>query len=914
MSFLTKIFGNPNTKEVSQITDNVVNSVNSLEAAWARLSDQELKNKTVEFKDQLSQGKTLDDILVPAFATVREAAKRVINQRHFDVQLIGGYVLHHGQIAEMKTGEGKTLTSTLAIYLNALAGKGIHVVTVNDYLAKRDAAWMGQIYSFLGLTIGCLQNQTVSYLYDPENQSTNFLDRIKVCTRQEAYRADITYGTNNEFGFDYLRDNMVIQKQDMVQRDLYYAIVDEIDSILIDEARTPLIISAPAEESTDQYYRFAKLVTQLLPTADYNIDEKMRAATLTEEGITKMEKLLGVDNIYVEGGMSTVHHLEQALRAYTLFKRDRDYVVKDSEVIIVDEFTGRLMPGRRYSEGLHQAIEAQEGVEIKRESQTLATVTFQNYFRMYQKLAGMTGTAATEAEEFNKIYNLDVVDIPTNKPMVRQDLNDQIYRSEVGKFKAVAGEVKRIHDIGQPILIGTISIEKNEVLAELLEREGVPHQVLNAKHHEKEAQIIADAGKLGAVTLATNMAGRGVDIILGGAPPADQNSAEFKDWQAEHQKVVELGGLHIIGTERHESRRIDNQLRGRSGRQGDPGSSRFYVSLEDDLMRIFGSERIKSLMETLRVPEDMPIENRMISRALESAQKKVEGHNFDIRKHLVEYDDVMNKQRETIYRRRRTALEKGEELKNEMLKLIYDELKKVVNFHTLAGNPSDWDLEEVYEVANTIFPLDSSIRLKMEAIEEREKKGRLNDEEAREAIINYLYERSVEKYNQLEKQVNDAFKQDQAMRQLEMGILLRTIDVLWVEHLEVMDYMRRGIGLRGYGQRDPLVEYKKESFGLFKNLIEIIRQQVVYSVFKVSAAQQLGQSLMQRQGISLSGALKEMDKGQGQFHEPEFTGSGSNTSSTAIKPKAKDATGQKVGRNDPCPCGSGKKYKKCHGK
>ncbi|MFA5076773.1 MAG: preprotein translocase subunit SecA, partial [Patescibacteria group bacterium] len=510
MSFLTKIFGNPNTKEVSQITDNVVNSVNSLEAAWARLSDQELKNKTVEFKDQLSQGKTLDDILVPAFATVREAAKRVINQRHFDVQLIGGYVLHHGQIAEMKTGEGKTLTSTLAIYLNALAGKGIHVVTVNDYLAKRDAAWMGQIYSFLGLTIGCLQNQTVSYLYDPENQSTNFLDRIKVCTRQEAYRADITYGTNNEFGFDYLRDNMVIQKQDMVQRDLYYAIVDEIDSILIDEARTPLIISAPAEESTDQYYRFAKLVTQLLPTADYNIDEKMRAATLTEEGITKMEKLLGVDNIYVEGGMSTVHHLEQALRAYTLFKRDRDYVVKDSEVIIVDEFTGRLMPGRRYSEGLHQAIEAQEGVEIKRESQTLATVTFQNYFRMYQKLAGMTGTAATEAEEFNKIYNLDVVDIPTNKPMVRQDLNDQIYRSEVGKFKAVAGEVKRIHDIGQPILIGTISIEKNEVLAELLEREGVPHQVLNAKHHEKEAQIIADAGKLGAVTLATNMAGRGV--------------------------------------------------------------------------------------------------------------------------------------------------------------------------------------------------------------------------------------------------------------------------------------------------------------------------------------------------------------------------------------------------------------------
>ncbi|MBI5621509.1 preprotein translocase subunit SecA [Candidatus Falkowbacteria bacterium] len=913
MSVIKKIFGDPTLKEIGRITKLVVEPVNTLELEIAALSDEGLRAKTAEFKQQLASGKTLDDILVPAFAVVREAAKRVLGMRHFDVQLIGGATLHRGQIAEMKTGEGKTLVATLSVYLNALEGNGVHVVTVNDYLSKRDGCWMGQVYSFLGLSVGILQNQLVSYLYDPFNTAPDYLERVIACSRRDAYAADITYGTNNEFGFDYLRDNMVVDLPQMVQRGLHYGIVDEIDSILIDEARTPLIISAPAEESADLYYKFAQLVTRLQENIDYNIDEKMRSSTLTDAGVVKLEKALGLDNIYAEGGITTVHHIEQALRAYALFKRDRDYVVKDGEVIIVDEFTGRLMPGRRYSEGLHQAIEAKEGVQIQRESQTLATITFQNYFRMYKKLSGMTGTAATEAEEFGKIYNLEVLEIPTNRPLVRKDLNDRIYKNESGKFMAVAKGIKELQAKGQPVLVGTISIEKNEILSELLTREGVAHEILNAKNHEREAQIIADAGRVGAVTLATNMAGRGVDIILGGKPP-DKASVEYVTWQAEHEQVVELGGLFVLGTERHESRRIDNQLRGRAGRQGDPGASQFYISLEDDLMRIFGPERVKSMMNILKVPDDMPIENKLITRSLESAQKKVEGHNFDIRKHLVEYDDVINKQRETIYRRRRTALAQSDDLKEEVLKLVKEELTAVVNFHTQAGNPTEWDLEEIYEVAHSMFPVDSAVRLKMAAIELKGERHNLNDEAARAAIINYLFELAVTQYNGLAAKAKESLGQDGAMNRVAKGIVLQSIDTLWVDHLDAMDHMRRGIGLRGYGQRDPLLEYKKESFRLFQQLLEFVRKQIVYSIFKVGLAADTAQSLLQRQGVSLSGAQKTMG------NNVSFGGVAAASQAVALPAKAKDDEGNKVGRNDPCPCGATKpdgtpvKYKHCHGK
>ncbi|MFA6533660.1 MAG: preprotein translocase subunit SecA [Patescibacteria group bacterium] len=904
MSILTKIFGDPTAKEIAEIQANVVAPINALEPEMVKLTDAELKAKTAEFKAELAAGKTLDEILVPAFAVVREAAKRVLGQRHFDVQLIGGYALHRGKIAEMRTGEGKTLTSTLAIYLNALAGAGVHVVTVNDYLAKRDACWMGQIYNFLGLTIGINQNQQVSFLYDPANPAADYLERIIPCQRQAAYAADITYGTNNEFGFDYLRDNMVLAAGEMVQRELAYAMVDEIDSILIDEARTPLIISAPAEESGAEYTQFAKLVTQLKENEDYNIDEKMRAASLTENGIIKIEKALGVENIYAEGGVTTVHHLEQALRAFVLFKKDRDYVVKDGEILIVDEFTGRLMPGRRYSEGLHQAIEAKEGVDIKRESQTLATITFQNYFRMYRKLCGMTGTAATEAEEFAKIYKLEVLEIPTNRPMIRRDQNDRIYKNEIGKFKAVTQAIKEASQSGRPVLAGTISIEKNEILSELLDREGVAHKVLNAKHHAEEAEIIAQAGKIGGVTLATNMAGRGVDIILGGKTP-DKDSPDYPRWQEEHQKVVELGGLLVMGTERHESRRIDNQLRGRSGRQGDPGTSQFYISLEDDLMRIFGPDRVKSLMNTLRVPDDMPIENRLITRAMESAQRKVEGHNFDIRKHLVDYDDVINKQRETIYRRRRLALTAGDGLQNEIFDLLKEELTAITAAHTPGNQPSDWNLEEIYEVVNSIFAVGSAVRLSLEDIAQKEQRGQFSPEEARAAIVGYLFSLAVENYNNLAAEVARRFGQPELWPKILQGIVLRSIDTLWVEHLDAMDHLRRGIGLRGYGQRDPLLEYKKESFLLFKQLLQLVRQQIVYSLYKVGSAEPAAQSLLNRQGINLSGAEKTMSE---------------HSAPTPLVQKLKTATGQKVGRNDPCPCGAVKpdghpvKYKDCHGK
>jgi len=912
MNLFNKIFGDPNVKFLKSLQP-IIDQVNQLEPSIGALSDLQIKDKIQELKKQLQEGKSLDDILPEVFACVRDAAKRTIGQRHYDVQLLAGIALHRGHIAEMRTGEGKTLAATLPLCLNALAGKGAHLVTVNDYLSSRDCGWMGPVYHALGLRAGVIIHDQ-AFIFDPEYANESHDDErlrhLKPVSRQEAYQADITYGTNNEFGFDYLRDNMVQEPGQMVQRDLYYSIVDEVDSILIDEARTPLIISAPDMESTDKYRQFSKLVTKLQEGQDYNIDEKMRAATLTEEGISKMEKLLGVENIYTEGGISEVHHIEQALRAYALFKLDRDYVVKDGEVIIVDEFTGRLMYGRRYSEGLHQAIEAKEGVEVQRESRTLATITFQNYFRLYEKLAGMTGTAATEAEEFAKIYNLEVTPIPTNKEMVRSDLSDRIYKNEIGKFQAVVKEVKERHEKGQPILIGTISIEKNELLAQFLEREGIQVQALNAKQHEKEASIIAQAGRLGAVTVATNMAGRGVDIKLGG-DPVDP---------AEEQKIKEAGGLHIIGTERHESRRIDNQLRGRSGRQGDPGSTQFYVSMDDDLMRIFGSDRMKNLMEKLHVPDDMPIENSLISRSLEAAQKKVEGHNFDIRKHLVEYDDVVNKHRETIYKKRREALNQ-QELKDKVLSLILAEIKEVANFHTASDDERTWNMEEIYEVMNTIFSIPSAVRLKLEDIAD-DAGSDIEDKSSRGKLIGYLCKLAIEQYNQLEEKIIKATGSPKAMRQVEKGIMLRAIDTLWIEHLETIDHLRTGIGLRAYGQHDPLVEYQREAYKLFKELLSLIQKQVVYSIYKIGVATDMAPSMMQQAAAhaTFQAPAKTMAEGQSAIAaigKNQVTPQQKEVERRTAQLPTDDNThfqGQRVGRNDLCPCGSGKKFKKCHGK
>jgi preprotein translocase subunit SecA len=931
MSIITKIFGDPNERVVRKIREEIVSQINELEPKYNKMSDEELRSQTEIFRGQLKDGKSIDELLLDAFAAVREAARRAIGLRHFDVQLVGGIVLHRGQIAEMKTGEGKTLVATLPLYLNALPGKGAHLVTVNDYLSKIGAGWMSPVYHALGLTVGVIVHEQ-AFIYDPAvNDDKIYDERLKhfrPVTRQEAYRADITYGTNNEFGFDFLKDNMVYGLDQMAQRELNYAIVDEVDSILVDEARTPLIISAPDEESSEKYYQFAELVSRLKENEDYNIDEKMRAATLTEEGIHKMEKWLGVENIYVEGGITSIHHIEQALKARTLFKRDRDYVVRPAssggeEVVIVDEFTGRLMFGRRYSEGLHQAIEAKEGVKIQRESKTLATVTFQNLFRLYKKLAGMTGTALTEAEEFSKIYNLEVVPIPTNKPMVRKDKVDRIYKNETGKFKAVIEEIKIRHEKGQPILVGTISIEKNELLSEMLAREGIEYNLLNAKNHEREAEFISQAGRLGAVTIATNMAGRGVDIILGGNPASQEEAGQ----------VRAAGGLHVIGTERHESRRIDNQLRGRAGRQGDPGSSQFYVSMEDDLMRIFGSDRMKRIMETLGVPEDMPIENRMIGKSIESAQRKVEGHNFDIRKHLLDYDDVLNKHREVIYRKRREVLEllliksesetnksesdklvleensskpKSNSLKSMILEMVEDEIEQVVLFHTASDQENNWNLEEIYEVANTIFSIPIDARIKMDDL--RHWAGdKAHDAAVRTAIIEYLVEQAKKAYASLEEQIASVTKDEKAIHQVEQGIILRSIDTLWIEHLEAMDHLRHGIGLRGYGQRDPLVEYKKESYRMFHELLNLINKQIVYSIYKVGPATEMAPSMMEKaKNVTFQAPAKEMQKG---------IGFGTEEVSKSHEPaKVRDESGNKVGRNDLCPCGSGKKYKKCHGK
>ena len=892
-TILAKIIGNQNERELKKIHP-VVKRVNELEAEVSKLSDADLRSKTSEFKGRLKADESLDDLLPEAFAVVREAGKRTIDMRHFDVQIIGGYVLHQGKIAEMKTGEGKTLVATLPIYLNALNGDGVHLVTVNDYLARRDAEWMSPIYKFLDMSVGFIQHDM------PEKE------------RKAAYRCDITYGTNNEYGFDYLRDNMKYSGSDCVQPGHNFAIVDEVDSILVDEARTPLIISGPSEESTDKYYRIDKLIPRLVREQDYKIDEKARTVVLQETGVAKGEHFLGVENLYDPNHMELVHHIQQALKAHTLFKRDADYMVKDGQVIIVDEFTGRLMPGRRYSDGLHQALEAKEGVRIERENQTLATITFQNYFRMYDKLAGMTGTAETEAAEFDKIYKLEVVVIPTNQPLIRKEYPDLVYRTEREKFNAVADEIKELNSTGQPVLVGTTSIEKSERVSTLLKRRGIKHVVLNAKYHEKEAEIVAQAGKKGAVTIATNMAGRGTDIILGGNPEfqakltfrarnlnpekqVDEYREELKkflpDWQKEHDEVIELGGVHIIGTERHEARRIDNQLRGRSGRQGDPGSSRFYLSLEDDLMRIFGSENISGLMHKLGMEEGVPIESRLITKQIERAQKQVEGRNFEIRKHLLEYDDVMNKQRQEIYRFRRDLLDEQDQ-KEYILGLTEDILLEFLDTYThLDMNPEEWDLENLKVNLKRVFAVDLP-----------EKAGQLSRPELEEQLLDQV----KSKYEDKEKDVGA-----EMMRWYERMVMLQIMDQQWKDHLLALDHLKEGIGLRGYGQRDPLVEYKRESFGLFEELWNRATEEMVRMLFLLRPITETDE----RELLTARQRRQEVT-----YSDPETTSSAAFQPSqtvddrTAAAVKTVVRNNPKVGRNDPCPCGSGKKYKKCCGR
>ena len=875
MSILSKIFGDANQKYLNSVKP-IIDKINALEEAFIKLTGDELKNKTEEFRNRLNspnakgdtfgKGVTLDDLLSSAFATVREAAKRTLKQRHFDVQLIGGIALHQGKIAQMATGEGKTLTATLAAYLNALSSS-VHIITVNDYLARRDTAWMGQIYDFLGLSVGCV-NSEESYIYDPahtgegqdkvRDETGGFKiihEFLRPASKYDVYSCDVVYGTNTEFGFDYLRDNLVVDQSQIISPNRSFAIVDEVDSILIDEARTPLIISMPDAQSPKLYETFARIVPRLKENEDYNVDLKMRTAVITDAGLNKVENILGIGNIYDEKGARYVHHLEVALKAQSLFHQDKDYVVRNGEVIIVDEFTGRLLIGRRYSEGLHQAIEAKEGVKVEQESKTLATITFQNFFRLYKKLAGMTGTAATSAEEFHKVYNLGVVIVPTNKPMIRKNLSDRIYKTEKAKLNAIVAEIKNRHKIGQPVLIGTISIENNEKLSQLLSREGVKHEVLNAKQHEREAAIHAQAGRLGAVTVATNMAGRGVDIILGGNPQDPEHS----------RRVCELGGLHVIGTERHEARRIDNQLRGRSGRQGDPGSSQFFVSLEDSLLQIFGGARIKSLMETLNIPEDQPIEAGLISKAIESAQTKIEGFNFDARKHILEYDDVMNQHRMLVYKKRCDILSGSS--REEIIKAIKNQTVNIINFHTAETMEKQWDREEIYQNLKTIFPIND------------ENKEFLMANQIPQKIIDY-FENLVEAlYLKREKETGA----DMA-RQIEKLIMLNILDNLWTNHLEDMEYLRDSVRLRAYGQRDSLVEYKNESRQLFKDLLLNFEARVAMTIFKVVLPQNFAQ---QNFGAPKPAAPENP--------APQLRG------------------GVSVGRNDPCPCGSGKKYKKCHG-
>ncbi|HET6464044.1 MAG TPA: preprotein translocase subunit SecA [Nitrospiria bacterium] len=891
---IRKVIGTKNDRELKRLAP-MVEQISAFEPALSSLDDEQLRSKTEEFRSRLASGASLDDVLPEAFAVVRETSKRRLGMRHFDVQLLGGIVLHEGKISEMKTGEGKTLVATLPLYLNALPGLGAHLVTVNDYLAKRDAQWMGPIYHALGLSVGVIQHEA-AFRFDPTYEAADRrLQYLRPVSRPEAYHSDITYGTNNEFGFDYLRDNMTVDLSQGVQRELHYAIVDEVDSILIDEARTPLIISGPTEESTDKYYRINQIIPSLKETEDYTVEEKTKTVTLTEEGNAKVERLLGVSNLYDLSNMELVHHVIQGLKAHTLFNRDVDYVVKDGEVMIVDEFTGRLMPGRRWSDGLHQAVEAKEGVKIANENQTLASITFQNYFRLYKKLAGMTGTADTEAAEFAKIYNLDVMVIPPNRNMIRKDYADVVYRTEHEKFNAIVEEAAELHQKGQPVLVGTISIEKSERLSGLLKRQGVKHSVLNAKYHEKEAEIIAQAGSKGAVTIATNMAGRGTDILLGGnpdflfkrhliqqpeMPPAEQNrlfERIKKECETEKAEVVTLGGLHILGTERHESRRIDNQLRGRAGRQGDPGSSRFYLSLEDDLMRIFGSERISGLMQRLGMEEGIPIEHRMVTRAIENAQKKVEAHNFDIRKQLLEYDDVMNKQREVIYEQRRRVL-RGENLTDLFLGMIDDRLNEILELYCPEGvYPEEWDVKGLNEALVRQFTMNPENEAEMKEL-------------GRTALRENLVQKIDEAYKKKEAELGEPL-----MRQLEKMVMLRVIDAQWKDHLLAMDYMKEGIGLRGYGQKDPLVEYKREGFGMFAALMERIKNDAVEHLFKIQ--------VVKDQPAPTPRPAAAPPPQKLQFSR----GDAPAQSKTAHRDV------QKVGRNDPCPCGSGKKYKKCHG-
>jgi preprotein translocase subunit SecA len=943
MSFLIKILGDPNEREVDRHLRRV-EEINALEAGMEARSDAELRDLTAELRARVEEARqaalelaetsedgeslgpgperletaekavdtVLDEILPEAFAAVREVSRRHLGLRHFDVQMVGGVVLHQGKIAEMKTGEGKTLVATLPLYLNALAGKGSHLVTVNDYLARRDAGWNGPVYHALGMSVGVIMGPpqqgagyNQSFIYDPdfvdESHPDPRLQHLRPCTRAEAYAADITYGTNNEFGFDYLRDNMAQDLSQCVQRDLYFAIVDEVDSILVDEARTPLIISGQGQDSTEKYQQYARLIPRLDKETDYTVDEKTRSAALTDEGIAKVEKWTGIRNIYDFDNAVEAHQVNQALKAHALYHRDEDYIVRDGEVIIVDEFTGRTMPGRRWSDGLHQAIEAKEGVKVQQEMQTLATITFQNYFRLYRKLAGMTGTAVTEAEEFHKIYNLEVVVIPTNQPMVREDNPDVIYKSEEAKYRAVVEEIIERHQNGQPVLVGTTDIAKSERLARMLEKRGTAHSVLNAKFHEKEAQIVADAGQPGAVTIATNMAGRGTDIVLGPGVP-------------------DVGGLHIIGTERHESRRIDNQLRGRSGRQGDPGSSRFFISLEDELMRIFGKnmERVGGLME-----EDVPLESRLVSRSIESAQSKVEGYNFDARRHVVEYDDVMNAQRKTIYEDRRKIL-MGVDTRTNVLGFIRDLIADTVPGYVDARHRELWDLSGLFDHLGQIVPLPALDQVDSTAL------GHTPTE-----VVDSIYDMVLQAYEDLERQVGG-----ETMRQLERWIMLRTIDSRWVGYLTMMEHLKEAIGLQGYAQKDPLVEYKNEAFREFEQLKRDIQFEIASSIFHVQVVQEppAGQPPARHpqpplQGGDGNGARPSQAPGdaglagseggdRGASPAPEAAAmpvgagalAGVRQSMEGGAAAAPDKPGGKVGRNDPCPCGSGRKYKKCHGR
>ncbi len=870
--FLDSIL-NPNKLEVEKLR-SIVDGITAMEPEISKMKDDEFPAEIAQIKKELQGEKTLDDVLPKVFAMVREASKRVLGMRPYDVQLITSLAFHKGMIGEQKTGEGKTLSAVPAMVLNALTGKGTHLVTVNDYLARRDAGWMGPIYNFLGLSVGCIfsgQGDLPAAIYDPEfsdsSHSDNRLQRLRPVSRVEAYKCDITYGTNNEFGFDYLRDNMAKSPESMVQRGHYFAVVDEVDSILIDEARTPLIISAPDMEATDQYLKFSTIIKTLSADTDFEVDEKQRTANLSDHGLRKIEKILNVENLYQQD-YKTLHHLEQALKAQTLFHKDIDYVIKDDQVIIVDDHTGRLMHGRRYSDGLHQAIEAKEGVKIQQESRTMATISLQNYFRLYEKLSGMTGTAATEAEEFKKIYNLTVLVVPTNKQIQRKDFTDTVYKTQAAKYTAIVNEVMEVHAKGQPVLIGTKSIDQNDVVSQYLKKKKIPHQVLNAKNHENEAMIISEAGRLGAVTVATNIAGRGVDIVLGG----DTNGRDLSDWQKEANKVREVGGLHIIGAVRHESRRIDNQLRGRSGRQGDPGSSRFYISLEDDIMRIFGGDQVTKLMNFLKVPDDQPLEAGMVTKAIETAQQKVESFYFDQRKHLVEYDDVMNKQRQIFYSRRQNTLTSDGSLSVQVDRALEKEINYLAKVYGASGI-NETEADQISKDFQSILPLDpfSAKSLKNSLV------GK-SSEEVLEILGNII----VEARKNQKKQLGDL------MPQVEKYVALETSDELWMEHLDAIDNLRDGIGLRGYAQKDPLVEYKHESFGLFESLLDRIDSVIAHRIFRVQVAPQ-----------------------------PTPIQAKMNTSSSVIpgstrNPVSPDKKTTKLGRNDPCFCGSGKKWKSCH--